>query len=321
MKGTLTPSFMNLKNALKNDQTLFSDLVDMESPQNIFEEAVTIVKKMFPDFDFAKFTRSFEDIIRLFEGDYPGYQKCNILYHDLKHTTDVLLAMIRLVHGALLDKKKISREHINLALLSALFHDTGYIQEKDDTSASGAIYTITHVERSITFMKLYFEKNKFSDEDFKNCRDMIRCTDLSVIPNTIKFSSPDIKFLGKMLGTADVLGQMADRTYLEKLLYLYYEFKEGEIRNYSNELDLLEKTLGFYNLIKNRMITDLSNVQAHYVVHFSDRWNMNENMYETAIKKNMDYLQYIVQNFSSEYRNHLKRGGIVDKLKSDKLDS
>jgi len=40
---------------------------------------------------------------------------------------------------------------INL-LNAALFHDTGYIQEKSDDEGTGAKYTSIHVKRSIQFL-------------------------------------------------------------------------------------------------------------------------------------------------------------------------
>ena len=56
---------------------------------------------------------------------------------------------------------------------------------------------------------------------------------------------PENEILGKMLGTADLLGQMSDRTYLEKLPFLYLEFKHAGIDGVGTELDFFDSTPGF----------------------------------------------------------------------------
>ena len=82
---------------------------------------------------------------------------------------------------------------------------------------------------------------------------MILCTDLSADISAIDFSSDAIGLLGKMLGTVDLLAQMADRTYLEKLLFLYHEFSEARVGDYKDEIDLLRKTVIFYDFIDRRL--------------------------------------------------------------------
>ena len=48
--------------------------------------------------DFSHFDAALQDIERLFAG--AGFRRCNTAYHDLRHTMMVMLAMIRLMHGA-----------------------------------------------------------------------------------------------------------------------------------------------------------------------------------------------------------------------------
>ena len=76
---------------------------------------------------------------------------------------------------------------------------------------------------------------------------MLECTGLDTNLTEITFESKEIELLGKMLGTADLLGQMADRIYIEKLLFLFREYQEGNIVGYNNELDLLKNTANFYD--------------------------------------------------------------------------
>ena len=103
----------------------YEDLIPMDDPQAVFEEVCRIVAAMNTQQDFTVLVKVFEDVVKLFRGEYPGYQKCNTCYHDLKHTTDCLLAMARLIHGASLNGLPLPDRDVVLGLTAALFHDTG----------------------------------------------------------------------------------------------------------------------------------------------------------------------------------------------------
>lgn len=286
----------------------------MKNPQDILDEVRKIVCMRFSQFDFDAIGRVFKDIVRLFRGEYPGYRKCTTEYHDLKHTTDTFLAMARLMHGTLVGGENLTRENVNLGLICALMHDTGYIQTLDDDVGTGAKYIRTDSGRSIAFMENYMADNGFSKEGFKDYAHILICTSLDTRVSEIHFVSRETELLGKMLGAADLLGQMADRTYLEKLLFLFYEFKEGGVTGYNTELDLLKKTVGFYTMIQKRFAHELDSMNKHMRYHFKARWNLDRDLYMEAIEKNIDYLTFILENHEKDYREHLKRGGIVEKL-------
>lgn len=299
---------------MKNDKIQLSKLVDMENPRGVLDEVKTIVFMLFGEFDFEPLSRVFRDVVKLFRGEYPGYQRCNTEYHDLRHTTDTMLAMIRLIHGVVLHEETLCQKHIALGIVGALFHDTGYIHTQDDISGTGAKYTLVHVQRSIEFMDKYFRKKNLPREDFKSCRDILKCTSLNIKINEIQFKSREIELLGKMLGTADILGQMADRTYLEKLLFLFYEFQEGNVEGCTQELDILKKTASFYDTTKKRLVCELGGVNKYMIYHFKERWKIDGDLYEDAIEKNINYLKYILATYKKKYREYLRRGGYVKKL-------
>ena len=48
---------------------------------------------------------------------------------------------------------------------------------------------------------------------------------------------------------------MANENYLEKLPFLYDEFKEGGVQGYKDEFDLLEKTPAFWEMVKQRFVS------------------------------------------------------------------
>lgn len=291
------------------------DFVNMDNPQAVFSEVGLIARIMFPNGDSSRLHKVCLDIRALFNGDYPGYRKCNIHYHDMKHTTDCLMAMARLVHGARLNGLRLTEDQVHLGLVASLLHDTGYIQESAETTGTGAQYTLTHVERSISFAERYLRDNGYPSEDVRLCRRCLRCTGLDVKIEDVPFESPEHEFLGKALGTADLLGQMADRTYLERLPLLFREFREGGVPGFSNELDLLKKTPDFWEFTKNRFRTQLGGVDRHMIHHFKSRWGVNRDCYKEAIENNILYLRHIIQHHESDYLECLRRGRLLEALR------
>lgn len=296
-----------------------SILVDMENPQSVLEEVKTIIFMMFPRFDFRRIDRVFKDIVRLFNGEYPGYRKCTTEYHDLRHTTDAFLAMARLIHGVMVAGKELTGEGVNLGLICTLMHDTGYIQTLDDDYGTGAKYTRIDTRRSIGFMDKYLTENGFSMEHFRHYPQILMCTGLDKKVSRIEFRSQEVALLGKMLGTADLLGQMADRIYLEKLLFLYYEFKEASIIEYDSEFDLLKKTIDFYEMTRKRLSIELGGINEYMHYHFKVCWNVDRDLYMEAVEKNIEYLTFLLDKHEADYREHLSRGGVVRKLRDNQM--
>ena len=281
--------------------------VNMEDPFSVLEEVKKTVSLIFPDFDYGTIDLVFNDLLGLFAGNYPGYRKCNTRYHDLKHTTDTFIALARLIHGATDTGADFTRRGIFLALISALMHDTGYIQTNKDKTGTGAKYTLNHVDLSVDFMSDYFDKKGFSREDFRFCRNIVKCTGLDVDLSGIQFSDFENNLFGKMLGTADLQGQMADRNYLEKLSYLYHEFREGGISGYESELDLLRKTPDFYQMTLRRFDEELDGVWRYMRHHFRSRWGLDKDFYKTTIEKHMTYLKQTLRYHADDYQKYLRR--------------
>ncbi len=299
------------------DKIQLAQFVKMDDPKKVLGEVRTIVLMLFPDFDFKPVEDVSIDVVDLFRGKYPGYRECNTVYHDLKHTTDSLLAMTRLIHGAILQGEYLSQKSVSLGLVATLLHDSGYIQTQEDASGSGAKYTQNHIDRSIEFLDTYYMEHGYNRQDVKDSRDMLNCTGLNMAIEKIRFRSKEIELLGKMLGTAGLTVQMADRTYLEKLLFLYYEFKEGNVGEYENELELLEKTLGFHDFTQSRLANELGNMKQYMIHHFRERWDLEVDMYTVTIERNMQYLKSILEKYGENYRDHLRRGGYVKRLKKE----
>jgi hypothetical protein len=281
--------------------------IPLHDPQAVFREVCRMVAAMNPRVDFTALARVFADVVKLFRGDYPGYRQCNTRYHDLRHTTDCLLAMARLLHGAYLNGLLLPDRDLALGLMAALFHDTGYIQAEDDLEGSGAKYTLIHVERSLAFMEKYFPQAGFSPRDLAYCRCCVRCTGLEVKIQELCFESACHREVGWMLGTADLYGQMADHTYLTRLPYLYREFKEARVPGFESELDLLQKTPAFWDFTQFRLASELGNVNRYMLDHFRAWWGLNRDVSRESIEANIAYLKFVLEHHPSEYRKYLRR--------------
>ena len=296
---------------MAKDTSLQTKLLDIKDNNAILKEVQFTTSLINPQFDFQYLDQAFRDVEKLFRGHYPGFQKCNTNYHDFRHTMLVLLAMVRLIHGTYLQGIKFTDKEINLGLISALMHDTGYIQADDDNAGTGAQYTLVHIKRSIMFVQDYYAQEEYFREDLENFADILNCTGLSIDIKKITFSSANIEIIGKILGTADLLGQMADRLYLEKLIPLFHEFEEGKVSGFDSELDLLKKTTNFYYITRTRLEKDLGNVIRYMADHFKERWNIDRNIYNDAIEKNINYLKFILKTNEKNVSACLRRNAIT----------
>jgi hypothetical protein len=288
-------------------------LIDVESVDAVLAETRLIMGLSFPGKLTPHFDLCFADTVRLFLGRYDGYQSCKTEYHDLRHTLEVLLATVRMIHATTLAGRQISLHGAELALMAALMHDIGYIPEESDHGGGGQ-YTLVHVERSATFFENYGLEIGLAGEDVEACCCMITATSLSIDPDSIRYRDPETELLAKLVASSDLLGQLADRLYLEKLLFLYREFLEAGVLVYPHEFDLLNQTRTFYATVRRRLDESLGRLDQPLSLHFRERWQMDWDLYSDAIALNLQYLDIIIEKHKDDYREKLKRGGIVDRI-------
>ena len=139
----------------------------------------------------------------------------------------------------------------------------------------------------------YLAQREFTPKDIQFCKNCLKCTGLTVEINKIRFLSIENELMGKILGTADLLGQMSDPNYLNKLPFLFKEFNEAGITMYTDEFDLIEKTPGFWKFTKDRFKNDLGGMDRYLRDHFRVRWGIDRDLDREAIEKNIDYLNYM----------------------------
>jgi len=293
----------------------FYDVLQIVSLEEAVSEAGKIFAQMFPTTGFDAVQLAVQTVLDLYEGRYPGYRACNTYYHDFCHIQDTFLATVRLIHGAWLDDEIFSEQSVCIALTAALFHDAGYIQEESNGGGTGAKFTKIHIPRSMDFFERYAGEHGMNNKEISDGRAMIQCTDISKDIYKNMFSSSESELLGRILTIADLLAQMSDRIYLEKLLFLYHEFDEGQFGSYADEDDLLRKTLGFFEFVMEYMNRTLNKTNDYLLLHFKCSWGIDINLYDRAIKNHKDYLQKILALPDKKLSDNLKRAGIVDKVR------
>ncbi len=284
-------------------------------------KASEIVHSISPDIDLTTVRNVYDDVMCLFSGSYPKYNPIQTPYHDLRHTLDVFICSVRMLHGVHLSDTKLSDDEISLIMIAALLHDVGYAQKVEETAGTGAQFTKIHITRGIGFMEQNLGNRSIPSAWVVPLGQIIRCTDLRVNLSDLNFASPRIKLLGQIVGSADIVGQMADRNYLEKLLFLFTEFKEADYGNLVDTNDLLKKTHSFYESIRKTLDGELGGIYQRLNFHFKDWVGDDRNYYLTSIEHNIQYLDKIIMSNESEWLSMLKRHGIVQRFKKITTES
>ena len=287
-----------------------------DDPGEVWRKAEAIVLRISPDYDLARVRAVFDDVVSLFRGDYPGYAPVRTPYHDLAHTQHVFMCAVRLMHGVHVSGTPISDEDAMLVMMAALMHDIGYAQTWSEESGTGAQHTPCHVSRGIAFMHRYVAERGFPDGWGQRLEPLIRSTDPGYPFAQIVFADEHARRLGQLVATADLVGQMADRTYLEKLLFLYLEFKEANFGNYRNVHDMLRQTRRFYEITRKKLDGEFQGLYRRLSDHFQSTMGVANNYYIESIEKNIEYLDEVTRHEEAEHLEMLKRAGIAEKAKA-----
>jgi len=264
-----------------------------------------LYSRTWPGGPIDKLGTAFTDFERLFNGQFPGYLGCDTVYHDVQHTLDDTLAMARLLVGyerSHAGEQRLGAERALLGLVVALFHDAGYIRQTDDTThRNGAEFTRTHVGRGAQFLARYLPTIGMADW-VSVATQIVHFTGYEVSFDQIRLDDPRDRKVGHLLGTADMMAQMADRCYLEKCRdRLYAEFVLGGVAvsrdnggfkvTYASGLDVLRQTPEFVSAtMRNRLDGEFGGAYRYFEVVLGGR-----NPYMEAIEGHLDYLRQVLQ--------------------------
>jgi hypothetical protein len=290
----------------------YSHLFDNCEPEEVWRKAFDLISAISPKFEFFVVRPVFDDVVRLFHGEFPGYCAIKTPYHNLPHTLDVFLCAARLMHGASVSGIKLENREIALIMFATLMHDVGYAQIRNGKeTGTGAQYTPTHVARGLEFMRSYARTHGIPDDFVQDLVPVISCSDPRLPISSITFPNEHIRLAGQILGTADLVGQMADRNYLEKLAFLFQEFEEARMDDFKSVHDMMRKTGMFFAKIQKKLDEDFGGLYHRFLPHFRNTLGEERNFYMESIKKNMDYLTKLTSLDESEYFKLLRRGGII----------
>ncbi len=290
----------------------FAALGNVSDTEEVEAQVDAIVRRFAPGHDLARVDAAFSLLDRAFAGELPGYQKLKTLYHNRTHTNEVVLCAARMLHGMHLGGQGLDGDHIDAALIGALMHDVGYLMRDDEASGTGAQFTDNHVLRGVEFARRHLQDMpaKVVDVTVK----VILLTDHRKHPDWVRLDNVQQQRAAYATATADLIGQMANREYLERVLFLYYEFEEAQMGGFADIHDLLEKTTAFYRATKTRLEQDLNGLSAHLGRHFDQQTGIGRNFYQESIDRNLGYLERVVAVERDHRLEHLRRGQVVEKL-------
>jgi len=191
-------------------------------------------------------------------------------------------------------------DYFSIGVITALFHDFGYLRRRNDHKHRfGAEYTLTHVTRGAKHLRAYLPRVGLK-RYAKAGAVLVHYTGYERRAETIPLEDKLLRRVGHMLGTADIIAQMADRCYLEKCRdRLYPEFVLGGLAErklpggrtqilFRSGDDLVRKTPGFYMNAAKRLDLQLARAYEYAERHFE-----GQNLYLEEMQKNVRYAQVV----------------------------
>lgn len=278
--------------------------VCVSSASEVRDAVQAIFREVFPGCDFDPLWMAFYDFERLFSGSYEDYFGCDTVYHDIQHTLDMTLAMARLLAGhekSVAPADRLGHQRAIIGLIAALFHDAGYIRRRSETAiVNGAEFTGQHVTRSAEFLRSYLPRIGLSEYVGIATR-VVHFTGYEMSLDDIELDDPKDSMMGHLLGTGDLLAQMADRCYLEKCRdRLYAEFVLAGVATthtdspqgiqYTSGIDLLRKTPGFFHQSARSRLEQKFNRAFRYMEIMCD----GRNPYFEATEQNLAHLERVI---------------------------
>jgi hypothetical protein len=187
------------------------------------------------------------------------------LYHNVEHTIYVTLVGQEILWGKHIREGGVTCEDWLYCIISLLCHDIGYVKGVcrqdcptkrfyatgiEDTMVSlplgctDASLTPYHVDRGQLFIDERFGNHKLID-----AKAIKRNIELTRFPVPADEDHQDTIHYPGLIRAADLIGQLSDPRYLQKIAALFYEFEEtGMNKNlgYKNPGDLRRNYPNFY---------------------------------------------------------------------------
>lgn len=177
------------------------------------------------------------------------------LYHDIEHTILVTLVGQEILRGKHIREGGVTPEDWLHFIISLACHDIGYVrgvcrEDWGNTCATGvdnmmitlplgatdAALTMYHVDRGKLFIEERFGGHKLIDTAI-----IKKNIELTRFPIPAKEDHQDTTHYPGLVRASDLIGQMSDPRYLQKISALFYEFEEtgtNKILGYKTPGDL-----------------------------------------------------------------------------------
>ncbi|MFH1020530.1 MAG: GAF domain-containing protein [Pseudomonadota bacterium] len=181
-------------------------------------------------------------------------------------------------------------------MAAGLFHDCGYIKDKGDHAGLGGKFTLIHVGRSMEIAREYLREKHWPEEEVETVCQIISITDYAKLPDLVPlFKEIKIKALAQMVATADLVAQMADTDYVQRIDDLFAEFEEVyEFENPENLAkegtkvfktvqEIKDGTIAFYEQFVVPTLGRLGRMDRYLTNFFSD----GRNPYQENIAANL----------------------------------
>jgi len=282
--------------------------VIIENAGAVAQACVAILQERYGDdaINAPLIAQAFEDVRAAYWGENPDWLPCDTPYHDLRHVLDTALAVARMTDGFEVAHNvgagpALGPEESTVAVLLALMHDSGFLREPALAKVRGATLMRDHEDRSVRFARKYLSRTPLE-----------HCADQAVLIQATNFSHdarsaagdlpPQYLAIARILGSADLLAQLADRYYLEKCYhFLYAEFVASGLNRqrdeqgrekvlYGSPEELLQKTPDFYEqLFLRRLEQDFAHAYRYLELHFR-----GPDPYMAAVQGNIGYLRRLL---------------------------
>lgn len=257
-------------------------------------EVLRLYHGLYPEAADRVIDDAFEHVLRLYGGRHPEFHACDTPFHDTQHVLEVTLAMARLMQGYERSRTAgaaLSPTLFGVGVVSALFHDAGYLRRRSDRRHThGAAYTLTHVGRGARCVSAYLASVGLA-RYAGAAAAIVHYTGHERPAEALRVDGALPRRIGQMLGTADLMAQMADRCFLEKRRdRLYPELVAGGVAGQliRSAGELVRRTHEFHLRALRRLDLQLARAYAYAERHFG-----GQNLYLEAMQKNARHAQLV----------------------------
>ena len=270
------------------------DFTSSKDVRNLIQERW---RHMYGQADDGCIDACMEAIEGLFGGRFPEYQPMDTAYHNITHTMQATLCLGELLHHRHFSNAEpvIGAGDFRRAVVAVLFHDIGYLKRTGDSKGTGAKYTHVHEKRSCELARAFLTERGWTEDDIVFVENLISATGPTADLTKIPFRTEIERLLGKVVCTADYVGQMSDPQYPNKLEVLFHEFEESyryqgiprakwPFRSYEA---LLRSTPDFWGkFVQHRMMVDCGGVWDHL-----EHPVAGNNPYIESIQRNLQIIE------------------------------